>query len=149
MLPELVVLEGLLHRLDGCVVDVQQLLHRSYREDVTVLLMFSRPWLIKTIASGEHDESASWSLVNRAAVKWTNALQENRGWTYNCALINHLLQDIFAHTHTHAVNTFAQNSRRTQTSWSNFQNSFNRKIPRKLSQTSFHSHASTSVLLFH
>lgn len=32
MLPELVVLEGLLHRLDGCVVDVQQLLHRSYTE---------------------------------------------------------------------------------------------------------------------
>lgn len=31
MLPQLVVLEGLLHRLDGHVVDVQQLLHGSWR----------------------------------------------------------------------------------------------------------------------
>lgn len=32
MLPELVVLEGLLHGPDGCVVDVQKLLHGSWTE---------------------------------------------------------------------------------------------------------------------
>lgn len=32
MLPELVVLEGLLHWPDGCVVDVQKLLHGSWTE---------------------------------------------------------------------------------------------------------------------
>ena len=32
MLPELIVLEGVLHWLDGCVVYVQQLLHSRYRK---------------------------------------------------------------------------------------------------------------------
>lgn len=71
MLPELIVLEGLLYWLDGLVVDVQQRLHGTWRgvkERQTGLLgwlwkralrMLLLPLLTTPIAPAVCDESAS------------------------------------------------------------------------------------------
>lgn len=74
MLPELVVLVGLLHRLDGRVVDVQQFLHGSWRETgnesgctnsdakafwTGLLLMLMLPLLITAIEVAVDDELPS------------------------------------------------------------------------------------------
>lgn len=55
---------------------------------------------------------------------------------------------LHAHTRTHTVNTVTHNSPWAWTSWSNFQIMVSAEKPHeKLSQTSFHSHADTSVFL--
>lgn len=73
-----------------------------------------------------------------------------RGQSYTFALINHPLRDMSArsHTRTHTVNTVTHNSPWAWTSWSNVQIIVSAEKPHeKLSQTSSHSHANTSVFL--
>lgn len=95
VLPQLVVLEGLLHGLDGRVVDVQQLLHRGWRGEKKhmgcnseeTFWMFSPPFLMLTSALRSHDRRPSQSLLNRVEEILRNwiccsegtLVQENRG----------------------------------------------------------------------